>query len=81
MKNRNPIQRGLYVLGAQGSGKNRVLSHLLSVPDTNTGIPLVLSDLPAKTLSELVKEVFPDATKKQKPSQPKAEDENPDTIV
>jgi hypothetical protein len=81
MKNRNPRQRGLYVLGAQGSWKNRVLSRFLSLPDTHTGIPLVLSDLPAKTLSELVKEVFPDATKKQKPSQPKAEDENPDTTV
>ena len=70
MKNRNPTQRGLYVLGARGAGKNRVLSYILSVPDTHTDIPLVLRDLPAKTLSELVKEVFADATKKQKPRQP-----------
>jgi hypothetical protein len=81
MKNRNLRQRGLYVLGASGSGKNRVLSRFLSLPDTNSGIPLVLSDFPAKTLSELVKEVFSDATKKQKPSQPETEDENPDTAV
>jgi hypothetical protein len=73
MKKRNPRQRGLYVIGARGSGCNRVLRRPLSVPDTTTGIPLVQSDLPTKTLSELVKEVFSDATKKkQKPSQPRA---------
>ena len=81
MKKRNPRQRGLYVLGARGTGCKRLTGHLLTLQDNFTGIPLVVTDPPAKTLSELVKEVFSDATKKQKPSQPEAEDDNPDTTV
>jgi hypothetical protein len=81
MKKRNPRQRGLYVLGQRGTGCKRLAGQLLTLQDNLTGIPLVLSDPIGKTLSELVKEVLTDATKKQKPSQPKAEDENPDTTV
>ena len=69
MKKRNPRQPGLYVLGARATGCKRLTGHRLTPNDNLTGIPLVVTDPPAKTLSELVKEVFSDATKKQKPSQ------------
>ena len=67
---REQRKRGLYVLGAQGTGCKSLAGHLLALQDNLTGIPLVLSDPPAKTLSELVKEVFTDATKKKDTSQP-----------
>jgi hypothetical protein len=77
MKKRNPRQRGYYVLGARGSGKNRVLGRHLPWQDYQAILPLALSDPHVKTLSELVKEVFADATKKQKPSQPETGKEDP----
>jgi hypothetical protein len=72
MKKRNPRQPGMYPLGARGSACNRLLGRCLTWQDSQTILPLVLCDSPTNTLSELVKEVFPDATKKQKPRQPKA---------
>jgi hypothetical protein len=70
---RDQRKRELYVFGARGTGCKRLAGHLLTLQDNLTGIPLVVSDPPAKTLSELVKEVLTDATKNDKDSsQPKA---------
>jgi hypothetical protein len=69
---KNPRQQGISVLGPRGSKCNRVLGRHLTKQDFQAILPPVLNDPTPKTLSELVKEVFPDATKKQKPSQPKS---------
>jgi hypothetical protein len=65
----------MYIIGTRG-GKNCLLGHHFAWQDFQVILPLVMSDPATKTLSELVKEVFPDATKKQKPSQPKTGEEN-----
>jgi hypothetical protein len=72
MKKRNQRQFKISPLGARGSGCKRVLDWQLTWQDYQDILPLVPSDPHVKTLSELVKEVFADATKKQKPSQPRA---------
>ena len=69
-------KRGVYVLGARGTGCKRHPGRHLTWQDFQAILPLVMSDPATKTLSELVKEVFPDATKKQKTSQPKTGEEN-----
>jgi hypothetical protein len=67
----------MYVLGARGSGCKRVLGRHLTRQDYQAILPLLRSDPAAKTLSELVKEVFADATKKQKPNQSETRKEDP----
>jgi hypothetical protein len=69
---KDPRLLGMYVLGARGTGCKRLAGHPLTLQDNLTGIPLVVSDPPAKTLSELVKEVLTDATKKKNSSKPNA---------
>ena len=69
---KDPRLLGMYVLGQRGTRCNRLAGHLLTLQDNLTGIPLVVSDPPAKTLSELVKEVLTDATKKKNSSKPNA---------
>jgi hypothetical protein len=69
---KNPRQHGISVLGPRGSKCNRVFGRHRTTQDFQAILPPVLTDPATKTLSELIKEVFPDATKKQKPSQPKS---------
>ena len=69
-------KRGVSVLGARGTGCKHLPGEHLAWQDCQAILPLVMSDSPPKTLSALVKEVFPDATKKQKTSQPKTGEEN-----
>jgi hypothetical protein len=72
---KNPRQLGISVLGASGSKCNLVLGRHRTTQDFQAILLPVLTDPAPKTLSGLVKEVFPDATKKQKPSQPEPGEE------